>query len=180
MTKPAVTKVLVIVTGGIAVYKVLDVIRLLKGRGVDTKVVMTPAATAFVTPLSFETLSGNPVLVDQMVAAIPHIRLGEWADLVLVAPASADFLARAAWGLGDDLAATTLLALPPATPLVIAPAMNVNMWENPMVQANLKRLQELLVGRVTVVEPVVKELACGTRAKGALADPAEIVEATLR
>jgi phosphopantothenoylcysteine decarboxylase/phosphopantothenate--cysteine ligase len=179
MKSPAVTKVLIIVTGGIAVYKVLEVIRLLKARGVDTKVVMTPAATAFVTPMSFETLSGNPVLLDLMVGSIPHIRLGEWADLVLVAPASADFLARAAWGLGDDLAAATLLALPPATPLVIAPAMNVNMWENPMVQANVRRLKELLAGRVTLVEPVVKELACGTKAKGALAEPADIVEAVL-
>lgn len=171
--------VLLIVTGGIAAYKGLDLLRLFQKEGFEVRVVMTENACEFVGPLSFETLSHNEVFVDQLDSNIPHIALGQWADAVVVAPASANFLAKAAAGLADDLASTLMLALPRETPVVVCPAMNNRMWENPAVQRNVGIMQSLNP-MLVLVEPVVRELACGTCAKGGLAELTDIVAATLK
>src|SRR5205807_2483150 len=130
------------VTGGIAAYNAAELCRLLSKAGATVRVVMTEAATHFITPLTMQTLSGGRVaqsLFDPTEEAeIGHIRLADEADLVVVAPATADFIARMAAGMADDLLAAVVLAT--RAPVLLAPAMNVNMWENPLTQANLARL----------------------------------------
>ena len=132
------------VTGGIAAYKSADLVRRLRERGAEVQVVMTDGAREFVTPMTFQALSGRPVRTDlwdpAAEASMGHIELARWADLVLVAPASADFLARLAGGRADDLLATTCLAT--AAPIALAPAMNQQMWANPATQANVALLKE--------------------------------------
>src|SRR5262245_27760388 len=141
------------VTGGISAYKAAELCRLLRKEDAQVRVVMTKAACEFITPLTLQTLSGNPVareLFDPgQEAQIGHIRLADEADVVVVAPATADAIARFAGGLADDLLAAVLLAT--KAPVVLAPAMNVNMWENPLTQENLARL--IGGGRVTTVGP---------------------------
>jgi phosphopantothenoylcysteine decarboxylase/phosphopantothenate--cysteine ligase len=165
------------VTGGISAYKAAETCRLLRKAGADVRVVMTRAATKFITPLTLQTLSGHPVarnLFDPAEEAqIGHIQLADQADLVLVAPATADVIARLAAGMADDLLAAVVLAT--RAPVLLAPAMNVNMWENRLTQDNLRRL--LADGRMTTVGPDKGELACGWIGAGRLVDPAEIVEA---
>src|SRR5512139_3354667 len=132
-------RVLLGVTGGIAAYKSADLTRRLMERGADVQVVMTAGAREFVTPLTFQALSGLPVRSDlwdeAAEAAMGHIELARWADRILVAPATADFIARLAHGLADDLLATLCLATD--VPISIAPAMNRLMWSNPATQANI-------------------------------------------
>jgi len=173
-------KILLGVTGGIAAYKALELTRLLKKAGAAVRVVMTRNATAFVTPLSFETLSGNAVGVDLMSLTrereIGHIEYARWADVVVVAPATANLLGKVANGIADDLLTTVLMALPGDTPLVLAPAMNTRMWENPAVQRNVGLLNELHGQRLHQVGPVSGELACGEEGPGAMADAVEIFE----
>ena len=131
------------VTGGIAAYKAAELVRLLVKLGANVKVVMTEAATRFVTPVTFQALSGNLVFADQWDPRIannmPHIELSREADLILVAPASADFLAKLTHGLADDLLST--LALARNCPLLVAPAMNLQMWNNPATQRNIATLR---------------------------------------
>jgi phosphopantothenoylcysteine decarboxylase/phosphopantothenate--cysteine ligase len=168
------------VTGGISAYKGAELCRLLRKAGADVHVVMTRAAAEFIPPLTLQTLSGNPVgreLFDLgQEAQIGHIRLADEADLVVVAPATADSIARFAAGMADDLLSAVLLAT--RAPVLLAPAMNVNMWENPLTQANLARLVK--TGRVTTVGPDAGELACGWIGAGRLVDPAEILAAIER
>jgi phosphopantothenoylcysteine decarboxylase/phosphopantothenate--cysteine ligase len=168
------------VTGGISAYKGAELCRLLKKAGADVRVVMTRAAREFITPLTLQTLSGHPVGLDLFDPAeesqIGHIRLADDADAVVVAPATADAIARFAAGMADDLLAAVLLAT--KAPVLLAPAMNVNMWENPLTQSNLGRL--VASGRVTTVGPDAGELACGWIGAGRLVDPAEIVAALER
>jgi phosphopantothenoylcysteine decarboxylase/phosphopantothenate--cysteine ligase len=165
------------VTGGISAYKAAETCRLLRKAGADVRVVMTRAATKFITPLTLQTLSGHPVarnLFDPAEEAqIGHIQLADQADLVLVAPATADVIARLAAGMADDLLAAVVLAT--RAPVLLAPAMNVNMWDNRLTQDNLRRL--LADGRITTVGPDRGELACGWIGAGRLVDPAEIVQA---
>ncbi len=165
------------VTGGISAYKAAELCRLLRKAGAAVRVVMTEAACAFITPLTLQTLSGHPVartLLDASEEAeIGHIRLADEADLVVVAPATADAIARLAAGMADDLLAAVVLAT--RAPVLLAPAMNVNMWENPLTQRNLARLLE--DPRVSTVGPDRGELACGWVGAGRLVDPAEIVRA---
>ncbi len=173
---PAGRRVLVGVTGGIAAYKAAELVRLLRGAGHDVQVVMTEAATRFVTPLTLQALSGKPVrtgLWDEAAeAAMGHIELARWAEQVVVAPASADFLARLAGGRADDLLATLCLAT--TAPIVLAPAMNHRMWLNPATQANVA----LLSGRgLRFVGPADGEQACGEVGPGRLAEPADILAA---
>ena len=127
------------VTGGIAAYKAAELCRLFVKAGATVRVVMTEAATSFIAPLTLQTLSGAPVALDLFDAAseaeIGHIRLADEADLLVVAPATADFIARMAAGMADDLLAAVVLAT--RAPVLLAPAMNVNMWTNPVTQANL-------------------------------------------
>jgi phosphopantothenoylcysteine decarboxylase / phosphopantothenate---cysteine ligase len=171
--------VVVGLTGGIACYKACEVVRLLGDAGAGVRVIMTAGAREFVTPLTLQTLSGHPVATDTFdlgqESEIGHIRLADAADVVLVAPATANLLARAAGGLADDLLSTVLLAT--RAPLVLAPAMNVHMWEHPAVQQNLATL----VRRgARVVGPGVGALACGYEGAGRLAEPAEVVEEVVR
>jgi phosphopantothenoylcysteine decarboxylase/phosphopantothenate--cysteine ligase len=173
--------VLLGVTGGIAAYKTCDVIRRLRDDGHETQVVMTDAATHFVTPLTFEALSGKPVgtsLWSPGDPSIEHIRLARWPDVIAVVPATAHTIGRIAHGLADDLLSTLVMASHADVPVVLAPAMNTAMWENPILQRNLALLAEVDGGRrYRVVEPVEKTLACGETGMGALADEARIVSA---
>ena len=167
-------KIIVGITGGIAVYKVAELVRLLKKEGMEVQVVMTEAATRFVSPLSFEVLSGRAVLSDQFASTggVSHIELTDWADLMLIAPATANTIGKIATGIADNLLTTMVMACP--KPVVVAPAMNHRMFENPIVQANIKRLEEL--GYV-FVGPEEGELACGWSGRGRLVEPSCMVEA---
>lgn len=174
-------KVLLGVTGGIAAYKACELVRRLREGGHDVQVVMTDAAQRFVTPLTFEVLSGRPVglsLWEGKDPSIEHIRLARWPDVILVAPATANTLARLAHGLAEDLLSTVILASRPEVRVVLAPAMNTAMWENPLVRRNLETLQSVGEGRrFQVVPPAEKVLACGEVGPGALADEASILKA---
>lgn len=166
------------VSGGIAAYKAAELLRLLVRHGADVQVAMTEAATHFVTPTTFQALSGKPVFVDQWDARMPnamaHIDLSRRADLILVAPASADFIARAANGMADDLLATMVLARD--CPLLLAPAMNRQMWENPATQRNVEGLQQ---DGVVLLGPANGEQACGEVGLGRMLEPEEICEGVL-
>ncbi len=174
-------KVLLGVTGGIAVYKACELVRRLKDGEHEVTVVMTESASRFVTPLTFEVLSGRPVgrsLFDVDDPQIEHIRLARWPDCIAIAPATAHTIGRIANGLADDLLSTVVMASSPEVPVVVAPAMNTMMWENPLVAANLDRLRDVDEGRrYRIVEPVAKELACGEMGVGGLADEASILAA---
>lgn len=169
-------RILLGVAGGIAAYKSLDLVRRLRERGCEVQVVMTDAACQFVTPLSFQALSGNPVRQsawDQAAeAAMGHIELARWADLILIAPATADLIARLAAGMGDDLLTTVVLAS--AAPLHLAPAMNQQMWANPAVQANLETLRNR---GARVLGPAAGEQACGDVGFGRMLEPTDIAAA---
>jgi len=163
------------VTGGIAAYKAAELVRLLRKQGADVQVAMTEGATHFVTATTFQALSGQAVYLDQWDARMPnamaHIDLSRSADLILVAPASADFLARIACGMADDLLATMVLARD--CPLLVVPAMNRQMWENPATQRNVSQLQ---ADGVQVLGPASGEQACGEVGAGRMLEPEEILE----
>ena len=167
-------KIVVGVTGGIAAYKACDLVSRLKKRGAQVRVVLTEHACQFVQPLSFETLSGNPAYTDSFDRKyeIGHVALAKWADLLLIAPATANCMAKMACGIADDLLSTTCLAV--RCPVLVAPAMNSAMWRNPATQANL----ELLRSRgVHFVGPEAGHLACGDDDVGRMSEPEQIVEA---
>lgn len=171
-------RVLLIVSGGIAAYKAPELVRALVAAGCEVQVVMTPAAKAFATELSLATVSTRPVRTSLLDPAeegrVGHIELADWPDLVLVAPATADLLARAAHGLADDLAATVLLAT--RAPVLWAPAMNTNMWRHAATQHNLATLR---ARGAEFVGPDRGELACGWIGEGRMIDPPQIVAAAL-
>lgn len=168
--------VVLAVTGSISAYKACEIVRLLVKDSIDVRVAMTDAATKFVTPLTFQTLSKNPVSLDPFVpfgAWEPgHIALATRADVYAVAPATADVIAKLANGLADDIVTSTALAT--RAPLLIAPAMNTLMWEHPATQANVETLRKR---GATFVEAAPGELACGATGKGRLAEPAAVVQA---
>ena len=169
-------RILLIIGGGIAAYKCLDLIRRLRERGAAVTPVLTGAAGEFVTPLSVSALAGEKVYTDLFdltdEAEMGHIQLSRVADLVLVAPATADLIAKMATGQANDLATTLLLATD--TPVMIAPAMNVRMWDHPATQRNLAVLRE---DGVTVLGPNEGDMACGEYGPGRMAEPLEIVDA---
>ena len=166
------------VSGGIAAYKACELVRRFGDAGCAVRVVMTRGATAFVTPLTFQALSGQPVRVDLLDAeaesGMDHIALARWADRVVVAPATADLMARLAAGLADDLLTTLCLAT--EAPILLAPAMNRVMWEHPATRGNHERLLER---GVRMVGPDSGGQACGEHGTGRMAEPAAIVEAVL-
>jgi len=166
-------KVLLGVTGGIAAYRACELVSLAVKSGHSVRVVMTANATRFVGPLSFEAMSGHPVLSDTFADALAHIEWAKWAEVAVVAPCSANVLAKLACGLADDALTTTLMALPRGRRVVVAPAMNTEMWLNPVTQRNLRWLDEL--GRYTIVAPTEKRLACGDVGPGGLAEPSDIL-----
>ncbi|CAA0117754.1 bifunctional phosphopantothenoylcysteine decarboxylase/phosphopantothenate--cysteine ligase CoaBC [Zhongshania aliphaticivorans] len=161
------------VTGGIAAYKSAELIRRLKDHGADVRVVMTAAAMEFITPLTLQALSGNPVhttLLDpEAEAGMGHIELARWADLILVAPASADFMARLTNGRGDDLLTTLCLAT--AAPIALAPAMNQGMWRDPATQANVATLT---ARNIALYGPAAGEQACGDIGPGRMLEAEEL------
>jgi phosphopantothenoylcysteine decarboxylase/phosphopantothenate--cysteine ligase len=169
-------RILLLVSGGIAAYKACFLTRLLVQAGFSVKVAMTEAATRFVTPMTFQVLSGHPVATDLwgegQSDALDHIEYARWADLALVAPATANTLARMACGLGDEIVSTLLLAFP--GPVLAAPAMNDNMWAHPATRANLETLKKR---GVATVGPGEGWLACGTVNAGRMAEPEEILAA---
>lgn len=173
-------KILLIVGGGIAAYKALELVRLLKKAGAGVMSVLTEAGAHFVTPMSLAALTGHPVrsalFMPEDETAMGHIELSRWADLVVVAPATAGLIAKAANGLADDLASTTLLATDKR--VLLAPAMNVRMWEHPAVQANVARLKGFSgFHGVALVGPDEGEMACGEFGPGRMAEPAAILAA---
>ena len=167
-------RIVVGVTGGIAAYKACDLVSRLKKRGAEVRVVLTEHACQFVQPLTFETLSGNQAYTDAFDRKyeIGHVALAKWGDLFVVAPATANCMAKFAAGIADDLLTTTYLAA--TCPVLLAPAMNCAMWRHPATQANL---QTLLARGVHTVGPESGFLACGDEDVGRMSEPAQIVEA---
>ncbi|SFN63814.1 phosphopantothenoylcysteine decarboxylase / phosphopantothenate--cysteine ligase [Dokdonella immobilis] len=172
-------RVLLGVTGGIAAYKAAELVRRLRDAGAEVRVVLTENASRFVTAMTFQALSGNPVrssLWDEGAeAAMGHIELARWADEILVAPASADTIARLAQGRADDLLSTLVLAS--SAPLSVAPAMNQQMWAQPATRANIDLLRQR---GVRVLGPASGSQACGDVGEGRLLEPGELVEAMLK
>lgn len=168
-------RILLGVTGGIAAYKSADLVRRLQDAGAEVRVVMTQGACEFITPLTMQALSGHPVHTDLLdpraEAAMGHIELARWADLVLIAPASADFLARLAYGHGNDLLATLCLAT--GAPVAVAPAMNQQMWADQATQKNQLILQEK---GIHIFGPGAGSQACGEVGPGRMQDPTEIIQ----
>lgn len=172
-------KVLLGVSGGIAVYKALDVISRLKKKGIEVKVIMTKSATEFVTPLSFQSLSENPVVIDMFdepkAWEIQHISLAKWADLVVVVPATANIIGKVANGIADDMLSTTIMAT--KAEVIFCPAMNTNMYENKIVQKNMATLKDLGYG---FINPASGRLACGDIGRGKLENTKIIAEKIIK
>ncbi len=168
-------RILLTVTGGIAAYKSAEILRRLQDAGASVRVVMTPAATEFITPLTLQALSGHPVHLDlldsEAEAAMGHIELSRWADLILVAPATADFMARLAHGEGGDLA--TAVCLASRAPKALAPAMNQGMWRNPSTQSNVEKLRSR---GIHLFGPAEGQQACGDVGPGRMSEPQDIAE----
>lgn len=168
-------KIVLGITGGIAVYKAADLVRELVKSGAEVHVVMTRSAQAFVAPLTFQTLSGNPVVTELFSlieeSEIGHIALADKAEVLVVAPATANIIGKIASGIADDMLTTIVMAT--KAPVLLAPAMNVHMWENPICQENIARLR---ARGYRFADPESGELACGYEGKGRLADILEIVE----
>ena len=168
-------KIVLGVTGGIAVYKAVDLVSRLRKQGAEVRVVMTDHAKEFVTPLTFKEISGNKVAVSMWESNqefnVEHIALANWADIFIVAPATANIIAKMACGIADDLLSTTLLAA--QAPIIVCPAMNTGMYNHPATQENLGKLQSR---GVTIMPPAVGMLACGVSGPGRLPEPQQIVE----
>ncbi|ABX78072.1 bifunctional phosphopantothenoylcysteine decarboxylase/phosphopantothenate--cysteine ligase CoaBC [Coxiella burnetii] len=167
-------KLLIGVTGAIAAYKSVELVRRLREKGALVRVVMTSAAQAFITPLTFQAVSGHPVAVDLFSSdssmGMEHIDLARWADFVLIAPASADFIARLAHGRADDLLTTICLAT--QAPIAVAPSMNQQMWRNKITQTNVDRLRDY---GIHLFGPATGEQACGDYGPGRLLEPEELI-----
>jgi len=163
-------------TGGIACYKVPYLVRALRKAGAETRVVMTPAATQFITPLTMETVSGNPVAIElfppELFVATRHIDLASWPDMVVIAPATANFLGKAACGISDDLLTTIICAT--SRPVMVAPAMNPEMWKHPATQKNVAYLKEI---GYHFVGPARGEMACDEWGEGRMVEPDDLFAA---
>ena len=163
------------ITGGISAYKSCGLVSYLRSEEANVDVIMTKSATEFITPLTLETLSGNKVIIDMFACPdyrdVHHISLASKADLFVIAPATANIIGKVANGIADDMLSTTIMAT--KAPVVFAPAMNNNMYENKIVQDNIKKLKKY---GYKFIEPSVGHLACGTTAKGKLPKTEEIVK----
>ena len=172
-------RLLVGVTGGIACYKACELVSLAVGRGHSVRVVMTDSATRFIGTLTFEGLTGHPVLVgmDHLAdgQAMSHIEWAKWTEVACIAPLTANTLAKLAVGIADDALTTVLMAIPAARPVILGPAMNTEMWNQPVVQRNLQWIADL--NRFEMVQPVEKRLACGDYGVGGLATPEALLAA---
>lgn len=174
MTSFTGKKIILGVTGSIAAYKAVELVRLLKETGAEVRVVLTQGGAAFISPLTFQAISGQAVhthLLDATSeAAMDHISLAKWADFILVAPASANFIARLAQGFADDLLTTLCLAT--SAPIALAPAMNQAMWRNPLTQKNCEQLK---AAKINLWGPAIGSQACGDQGPGRLLEPTEIL-----
>lgn len=170
--------VVIAVTGGIGAFKSAQLVREFRAAGAATFVIMTPNATEFITPLTLETLSGNPVAIDMFDPKnkwdMEHIALADRADLLIVAPATGNIIGKAAGGIADCLVSTTIMTVMSCVPILMAPAMNNRMWENPMVQRNVAILRD---AGVMFAGPVEGKLADGRSGMGRLADISDILTA---
>ena len=179
-TAKKIDRIVLGITGGVAAYKSAELTRLLKNANIDVQVVMTNAGAKFITPITMQALSGNPVFIDAWDSRIDnnmaHIELSRTADAILVAPASADFLAKLANGLADDLLSTLVLARRRTCTLLVAPAMNREMWENPATQRNIARL---VADGVNVLGPGEGDQACGETGLGRMLEPNTLAAAVL-
>lgn len=168
------------VTGSIAAYKAADITSRLTKAGCNVDVILTQSGSRFITPLTLQTLSKNKVYMDMFEEITPsevkHISLAKKADLVLIAPATANIIGKIAGGIADDFLSTVVMAAANHTPVYIAPAMNTGMYENPIVQENIQNLQKR---GYHFIEPKASLLACGDLGKGALADVSVIVDVVL-
>ncbi|PID65744.1 MAG: bifunctional phosphopantothenoylcysteine decarboxylase/phosphopantothenate--cysteine ligase CoaBC, partial [Gammaproteobacteria bacterium] len=173
--EPTLSNILIGISGSIAAYKCAELVRLLKKRGDDVRVVMTRSATEIITPMTLQVLSQHEVRVDlfdhEDEAKIDHIALARWPEQILIAPATANVMAKVAIGLADDLLTTICLAT--EAPVAFAPAMNRRMWENPATQVNV---QTLLARGFELIEPDAGEQACGETGAGRMAEPQVIVD----
>jgi phosphopantothenoylcysteine decarboxylase/phosphopantothenate--cysteine ligase len=171
-------KIIVGITGGIAAYKACEIVRRLKKLGAQVIVVMTENAQRFITPLTLETLSENEVVTEMFpekkVVGVRHVNLAQWADLILIAPATANIIGKIRVGIADDILTTVVIST--KSPVIFAPSMNVNMWENPIFQQNMKYLRSM---GYHFIEPETGDLACGT-GKGRLPEPEFIVNQVVR
>jgi len=172
-------QILLGVTGGIAAYRACDLVRDFIKQGAEVRAVMSANACKFIAPLTLEVLTNHSVHTDIFDEEIPgevlHIALAKWSHLVLIAPATANIIGKIAAGIADDLLTTIVMALPQNTPVAFAPAMNVEMWNNPIVQKNIAFLESL--GKYHFIQPEEGLLACGDVGKGKIADNDVILEA---
>jgi len=179
MAERTARRIVLGITGGIAAYKSAELTRLLKKRGIDVQVVMTEAGTRFITPVTLQALSGNAVFIDawdsRFANNMAHIELSRSADAIVIAPASADFLAKLANGFANDLLSTLCLARRPTCPLLVAPAMNREMWENPATQRNMARLR---TDGIMILGPASGDQACGETGMGRMLE-ADSLAATI-
>lgn len=163
------------ITGGIAAYKSASFARLLIKNGYDVRVIMTASAQAFITPLTLQALTGNQVHIDLLdetaELGMGHIELAKWADLLIIAPATANTIAKLAMGIADDLLTTVCLAT--AAPILVAPAMNQQMWQHPSVKLNLQTLTDY---DYEIIQPASGEQACGDIGEGRLPEPEQLLE----
>ncbi len=175
MNAPSLQRVLLCVCGGVAAYKSVELVRRLRDRGIDVQVVMTENAEHFVGTTTFQAVSGQPVRTtlwdDAAEAAMGHIELARWPDAIVIAPATANTLAKLAHGMADDLVSTLCLAT--TSPIYVAPAMNHRMWLHAATQSNIETLKSR---GVTVVGPGVGAQACGETGPGRMSEPADILD----
>jgi phosphopantothenoylcysteine decarboxylase/phosphopantothenate--cysteine ligase len=175
-------RILIAVTGGIAAFKTASLVSRLVKDGADVRVIMTEAATKFVGPITFQSLSGHPVLTDIWQTDdrpdAQHVGLARWCELTIIAPASANTIAKLAAGICDDIVSLTVAALPRTTPVLLAPAMNEQMWQSPVAQRNMQTVRELL-GHHTV-GPDSGWQACRTTGAGRMSEPDAIADAAVK
>jgi phosphopantothenoylcysteine decarboxylase/phosphopantothenate--cysteine ligase len=166
------------VTSSIAIYKSCSLIRALRREGANVRVIMTPSVAHLIRPLLFQSLTENLAYIDMFNDSkdysLEHISLAKWGDLAVIAPCSANTLAKICWGICDNLLTTLILALPKTTPVIIAPAMNNNMWKNEITQRNVQILKKFK--KYIFVDPKKGKLACGTEDMGAMAEVETIVK----
>lgn len=177
-------KILIGITGGIAIYKVCSLINKLKKSGVIIRVIMTEAATKFITPLTFQTLTNSPVFLESFEPIekhnVEHIQLADWCDLFILVPATYNTINKIATGIADNLLTTVISALRKEVPVLIAPAMNSHMWENQILHENIKRLKSIKINtkldKYNFIGPSVGNLACGYEGEGVLIDNDSIIK----
>ena len=175
-------KILIGITGGISAYKTIELIRALKKAGHQVKTIVTKKGLDFVTPLTLKTISGETVYLDNLECVTPdidHIALSLWCDVYLIAPCSANTLAKIAHGIADNLLTSSVLSLPNTTPLILCPAMNTRMWEKPVTTNNIALISKFYTNS-SLVPPREGELACGETGIGAMATNEETIRTLLK